>query len=106
MSTRPRKFELINCPFCGQQYLPAEIYYPKHFFGKPYGIERDVTGRIVEFEGTSMDLFETFICEQCDKEFRVCAKLTLSAQLIKEEEPFVEEYVSNLDKYQLFNEQQ
>ena len=26
-----RKFEVIECPACGNQYLPAEIFYPKYF---------------------------------------------------------------------------
>ena len=30
-----KKIELIICPHCGTEYLPAEIYYPKHFFGNP-----------------------------------------------------------------------
>ena len=29
------KLEKIICPKCGREYLPAEIYYPNFFFGRP-----------------------------------------------------------------------
>lgn len=35
MIKQDKKLELIICPKCGREYLPAEIYYPNEFLGKP-----------------------------------------------------------------------
>ena len=53
-----RKFETIACPVCKYEYLPAEIYIPQNYFGRPILIERDNDGKILSYEGTSIDLFE------------------------------------------------
>lgn len=37
----------IKCPFCDTEYLPGEIYLPKHFLGQPIDIERDIAGNIL-----------------------------------------------------------
>jgi len=50
---KPRKFEIIECPHCGREYLPAEIFVPHPFFGRPRDIVRDVYGHILDFEGNS-----------------------------------------------------
>ena len=100
---RPRKFEIIECPHCGYQYLPSEIFVPKHFFGKPYGIERSYNGNIMEYEGTSIDLFESYQCDNCDKSFRITTKLSFSTS-VEESTTFNEEYVSPLSKDSLFSE--
>ena len=36
-----KKFSVITCPFCGKEYLPAEIFIPKVFFGNPQIIYRN-----------------------------------------------------------------
>ena len=100
---KPRKFEIIECPICGHQYLPSEIFVPNAFFGRPYGIERNYNGVIMEHEGKSMDLFETYQCDNCDTSFRVSAKMTFITSVDKEED-FEEEYVSPLNKNALFSE--
>ena len=46
------KSYVITCPFCDYEYLPAEIYFPKTFFGNPGGRERgrkSCHGRIRSF---------------------------------------------------------
>ena len=92
-----RKFEIIECPHCKYEYLPAEIYLPKYFFGTPKNIKRDVNGKIVHYDGTSVDLFEVYKCDNCNTEFRVAAKLQLTTDT-----PyfacFNEEYVTPLKK--------
>lgn len=92
-----RKFEIIECPHCKYEYLPAEIYLPKYFFGNPKHIHRDVNGKIVHYDGTSIDQFEHYTCDNCNAEFRVVAKLQLTTDM-----PFTscfnEEYIVPIKK--------
>ncbi len=67
-----KKVEYITCPKCGREYLPAEIYYPNSFLGKPADIER-LNNKIEGFTGKSMDLEETYVCDNCSTKFRVTA---------------------------------
>ena len=92
-----RKFEIIECPKCGYEYLPAEIFVPKYYFGTPKDIERNEQGKLVSYEGTSVDLFEKYTCDCCNTEFRVVSKLQLTTEL---EFPgcFDEEYFSSMTK--------
>lgn len=76
-----RKFEIVECPNCGYEYLPSEIFIPKYYFGKPENIERDENGKLVSYEGTSVDLFELYTCDKCNTEFRVVSKLQLTTEL-------------------------
>lgn len=99
-----RKFETIECPHCHYEYLPAEIYLPKHFFGKPIMIERDATGKLISYEGSSVDLFETYTCDRCNHMFRVSAKIGFSTEEDKLEN-FDEEYSSPLQTNNLFLEE-
>ena len=66
----------IECPHCGRQYLPAEIYYPKHFFGNPHDIDRLQNLKIESYLGNSMNLDEDYECDNCLKKFRVTAKIS------------------------------
>ena len=91
-----RKFEIIECPTCGYEYLPAEIFVPKYYFGQPKNIERDSNGKLISYEGSSVDLFETYICDKCDTEFRVVSKLQLTAESTFPGS-FNEEYVTKLN---------
>lgn len=99
-----RKFETIACPHCKYEYLPAEIYIPKYYFGKPYAIERDVEGKILNYEGTSIDLFETYTCDKCNHTFRIISKIGFSTEEDKLEN-FDEEYCSPIHKNNLFLEE-
>lgn len=101
---KPRKFELIECPYCGYEYLPAEIYVCKAFIGAPNYIQRDNTGKIVSYENTSMDTQETYICDKCNTTFKVTAKLVFTTEVDKLEN-FDEEYSSPLQKNILFLEE-
>ena len=93
---KTRKFEIIECPKCGYEYLPAEIFVPKYYFGTPENIERDEHGKIINYEGTSVDLFEKYKCDKCNTEFRIVSKLQLTSELTFPGS-FDEEYVSKLD---------
>lgn len=101
---KPRKFELIDCPKCGREYLPAEIYVPKAFFGKPRDIVRDVYGTILDHEGTSVDLQEVYTCDKCNTTFQIRAKIGFITELTKLDN-FDEDYVSPIHKNTLFLEE-
>lgn len=66
----------IVCPHCGFQYLAGEIYDPKHFLGQPKDIVRNNIGEILGYEGIISDLEETYICENCNKELKIKAKVS------------------------------
>ena len=99
-----RKFETIACPHCNYEYLPAELYVPSGFFGKPNMIERDENGKILSYEGTSIDLFENYTCDKCNHTFRVAAKIGFSTEEDKLEN-FDEEYTTPLSSTNLFLEE-
>lgn len=65
----------IRCPNCGFEYLPGEIFSPKHFLGEPRNIVRNNIGEILGYDGLGMDLEESFVCSNCDLEFNVYAKV-------------------------------
>ena len=73
---KTRKFEIIACPKCGREYLPAEIFVPQAFFGKPQDIVRDIYGTILDYDGTSVDAMESYTCDKCNTLFQVRAKMT------------------------------
>lgn len=93
---KTRKFEIIECPKCGYQYLPAEIFIPKYYFGIPEDIQRDENGKIISYEGSSVDLFEKYKCDKCNTEFRVVSKLQLTTEL-SFPGSFNEEYITRID---------
>lgn len=66
----------IRCPHCSCEYLPAEIYYPKHFVGTPSNIIKDENGAVLGFNGSDMETSETFTCDKCGKLFSVDAIVT------------------------------
>lgn len=74
-----QKIETIICPYCGREYLPCEIFIPRAFFGKPYYIERDAEGKIIDIKGNIQDLFESFTCDSCNNEFNVEAKISFKS---------------------------
>jgi len=92
------KEKTIKCPECGWEYLPAEIYYPNSFLGKPRQINKEyITGRIIDYMGNNMNLSETFICDNCGTNFRVNAIINFNTQ--KTSEP---NYKTKLKKEKLF----
>lgn len=74
-----RKLTVITCPNCGKEYLPAEIFIPKAFFGIPDVIRRDSEGKIIDFLGSDMDLKESYCCDNCSKPFKVSATVSFDA---------------------------
>ena len=90
---------VIKCPECGYEYLPAEIYIPNSFLGRPFGIEREyISGEIQDYFGSTMDLNEKYICDKCGKPFKVKAKI----QFFTSSYDINKEYYTSIKKEQLF----
>lgn len=82
---RNRKEKVIRCPQCNYEYLPAEIYMPNSLLGKPRNISKEhMTGRILEYMGNSMNPVETYICDNCNTEFKVIANINFNTQKMNE----------------------
>ena len=73
---KKEKLDVIVCPTCGCEYLPAEIYLPNSFFGKPTNIEKTREGKVETFEGMTMNPNESYICDHCGTHFNVKANIT------------------------------
>ena len=86
-----RKLVVITCPKCGREYLPAEIYVPDVFIGKPDIIKRDIDGTIKDFTGTSLDLDELYCCDSCNTSFKITAKVSFET-CVDERTDFNSEY--------------
>lgn len=72
---RKAKEAIIKCPVCGAEYLPAEIYIPDSFLGKPEYIDKNLTKHIESYFGKNMDLVERYKCDNCDTMFKVIARV-------------------------------
>ncbi len=90
-----RELTVIKCPICGREYLPAEIFLPKEFFGKPEIIKRDAEGKIVDFIGTSLNTDETYCCDNCGKVFNVAATIQFESYAV-EGIDLTSDYVTNV----------
>ena len=60
---------VAKCPYCGAEYLPAELFEPRPFFGSPE-VEKDGEGRIEYVGGEPMDAATDYVCDYCGKRFR------------------------------------
>ena len=75
------KPQYIVCPNCGAEYLPCEVYYPNQFLGKSYEIDK-IDGKIDMFNGSNMNLEESYTCDHCDTMFKVTAKVQFKTQVV------------------------
>lgn len=99
-----KKEAVITCPRCGCEYLPAEVYVPEAFFGKPEDIDRTSAGKIDVYGGTAMDLHEEYTCEHCGATFEVTAEIKFKTAE-KTEEDFDSVFTSPLpQRISLFEE--
>lgn len=97
-----KQYDVIKCPCCGTEYLPAEIFLPNAFLGKPSNIDKEhITGKITNFYGKTMDTKEHYVCDRCNTPFKISAKIQF---FTREDENynFEEEYTSSLHKPSLF----
>lgn len=74
----------IKCPNCGCEYLPAELFYPKTFFGEPTDIVKDETGAILGYSGADMNTSETYLCDKCNKSFSIEATVAFKTSIIED----------------------
>ena len=100
MCNTQRKFSNFKCPHCGAQYLPAEVFMPGAFLGKPDDIVKDSLGRLLYEDyqdGKEPDMLEHYICDYCDKPFIVEATITYKTMAEAPEKDFSTTYVSLID---------
>lgn len=86
-----KKFTTIKCPKCGYEYLPAEIFYPNSLLGKPKNIVRDDSGKIIYFDGESMNATEEYTCDKCECTFNVFGRFEFESS-VNVEHDFSEDY--------------
>ena len=79
-----KKLNTIKCPYCGRKYLAGEIFIPKSFVGQPTAVFRDEKGNILGFDGTDMDLNETYICDNCNKKFTIEGMVIFKTEPVKD----------------------
>lgn len=91
MKNNMKKFLTIKCPKCGREYLLEEIYSPYGLFGRPKNIVKDTDGKIISFEGDTIDTEETFTCEKCECTFDVELRITADTK-VNVEQDFSEDY--------------
>ena len=84
----------IECPHCGRQYLPGEIYLPNHFLGQPKNVERDIYGKVLSNDGIMQDLREEYICDGCGRLMKIQANVKFNVQVEEEKA----EYTTTLKK--------
>ena len=94
---RNKRLSLIVCPNCKTEYLPAEIYVPYAFFGKPQYIEKDYEGKILDYSGKSLDTYESYICDNCNKPFKVFANISFTTA-VDNKLDFSEDYKTAIRK--------
>ena len=95
---KPKQLRVIKCPKCGYEYLPAEIYLPNEFLGKPTVIMKDAEGKILGFDGIKMNDTETYKCDNCDTTFEVVSTTYFTTKAI---ENSADEYVTKLSNDKL-----
>lgn len=104
MIVKEKKEPVIVCPGCGREYLPAEIFIPKCFFGHPEDIERTPAGKIDIYEGAPMCLTEEYACDGCGMHFDVTADIKFKTKE-KAREEFNPVYTSSIpQKISLFED--
>ena len=84
-----KKYYAIKCPKCGWEYLPEEIYVS--ILGKPKNIVKDENGKILFFDGDSVDLHEEYICDNCGCTFTTDLKLIIDTKVYIDHD-FSEDY--------------
>lgn len=97
---KPKQLRIIKCPTCGYEYLPAEIFLPNEFLGKPKNIIKNSDGKIVGYEGIKMNDTETYKCDNCLSSFEVVSTTNFVSKPIGGNSPH---YVTKLSatKFQL-----
>lgn len=66
---------IIKCCHCGAEYLPAEIFLPNSFLGRPRDVEKDLNGKIINYLGSNMNTNEIYNCDYCHRNFSIEANV-------------------------------
>lgn len=85
---------VIKCPICGQEFLPAEVYLPDYFLGKPTEIIKTTSGKLDFYFGQGMDPDEEFICDNCGAHLKIHANISFN---VVAESTDDEEYVTHFN---------
>jgi DNA-directed RNA polymerase subunit RPC12/RpoP len=99
MEQNQKRGPVIKCPHCGYEYVPAEIFMPGDFLGKPTDLIRDPLGKFlyIEYEkDNEPSQTESYVCDSCDKPFIVEPVVSYKVKKEVEELDFTEDYVSLL----------
>ena len=91
-------YNVITCPCCGQEFLPAEIFYPDDLIGKPKEIYKTSSGKIDFYTGEDQCYNELYICDNCRNLLHVHADVKYTVNVVKDDEEFDEEFVSKFNK--------
>ena len=86
-----QKLIIIECPNCGTQYLPAELFLPHNYFNKPFFIKKDENGKILNQIDGELNLCETYNCDMCNSTFEIISDITFETNLV-ETEDFSEDF--------------
>lgn len=98
-----RKLAVITCPTCGREYLPAEIFLPNVFFGRPLNIRRSMDEKIIDFDGESLNTSESYYCEKCNIPFNVISKISFDTK-VNISVDFDNDYIRKIPQNLIFNE--
>lgn len=98
---KKEKFAVIKCPYCGCEYLPAEIYVPNGLVGHPKYIEKDINGKILNSYGKMFDPIEYYTCDKCNTKFKVKADVKFMTY-IDHKTDFNENFKMSIKKQNLF----
>ena len=85
-------YQVVVCPYCGAQYLVSEIFMPEDLLDKAYTIHKNDKGIIEFVNGEEAELVESYVCDYCDKQFKVEA----STFYVAKKDDIEEEYVTKL----------
>ena len=89
----------IICPVCKAEYTVQEIFIPKNFFGTISNVEKDISGKIIDYTGNDMDLNESYRCDYCNSKFNVYANIDFKCK--SKMNDFEKQYSTKLNKPQL-----
>jgi hypothetical protein len=89
----------IICPVCKAEYTVQEIFIPKYFFGTIDNVEKDISGKIIDYTGKDMDLNETYRCDYCNSKFNIYANISFKCE--SKVNDFSKKYSTKLNKPQL-----
>jgi len=89
MEDKINKEPFIVCPHCGAKYMPSEIFIEEGILGDAHEIVKTSKGNIEHYLGKPYDLHETYVCDYCNKEFKIEGTMEFTTSKV---EDFDEDY--------------